>query len=204
MLKTTKVSPSLRRIENQKSLTEKILDQCNDFIDKFDNSNKYPPAIIKAQNQKLISKKKPIREAVIEDINFIDKDGRTYLHRAALGHDKVWLEFICKSARDEAFLKCDNFGKTPLHYAAGNRFLRIMLLNRSNLTTLLTIKDKDGNTPLHIMANTKNFDISIIYSMPIRELRELLSISNLEGKTVLEIINESDNQDLQNTLKEIL
>ncbi|KAK7074366.1 hypothetical protein SK128_009451 [Halocaridina rubra] len=89
------------------------------------------------------------------DITAIDKDGFTPLHIAVatekdhIVHEIVMFEKIKRESCCDLINATNNIQKTPLHFAAhaGNvNVLKLFLNNGGDIT----LKDKDGYTPLHV------------------------------------------------------
>lgn len=91
----------------------------------------------------------------IENINSIDKDGRSAYHYACLNDDVKLLQLLLKDDRVKVDLKTPN-GDTGLHLASLYASLGAMemLLGDIRGNQLLNAKNKYGETPLHLCAGS--------------------------------------------------
>jgi ankyrin repeat protein len=91
------------------------------------------------------------------DVNAVDEDGRTALHRAALSRSLDAKEVVIDLIRNDADVKAaDKRGQTPLHTA-----VRSVLANAIHIINELVLNgpdidaiDNKGTTPLHHAAHS--------------------------------------------------
>ena len=167
------------------------------FVDVFETRTNYPPAIIALERKKPRKKRKPYH-GVPEIGIWQDGDslGRTSYHHLALRADKKSLRLLCSNARPQDLLCFDNYGKTPLHYAAKKNKIADMLCGQESIASFLEVPDAKGNTPLHIMARSEVFDFSLLKKLSAEELQMLLNIRNTKNISVLESLNIKDKRKL--------
>ncbi|KAL5984050.1 hypothetical protein ACLOJK_018152 [Asimina triloba] len=92
----------------------------------------------------------------IDDINAVDKDGLTALHKAILGKKMAIANYLLRESANP--LVRDKEGATLLHYAVQVAFspaVKILLLYNVDIN----LSDDDGWTPLHLAVQTKRTDM---------------------------------------------
>lgn len=88
------------------------------------------------------------------NINLINEDGATFLHVAASRGDEEVVKLLLDNGADCTII--DKLGEVPLHAACrGGRAGNVALLLQKS-PDLLNVKEKRGNTPLHLAAMNKN------------------------------------------------
>ena len=96
----------------------------------------------------------------------LDNDGESALHIAARIGQINAIEEMIKCCPDVCDLT-DNKGQTALHAAVLGRQEKVVkyILETPGLKGLINKPDKDGNTPLHLSAISKNYKIIDILAM---------------------------------------
>ncbi|KAI3409595.1 ANK_REP_REGION domain-containing protein, partial [Psidium guajava] len=115
------------------------------------------------------------------------KDGESALHIAALvGHTDVMDELIkfCPDACDSI----NSRGQTVLHSAVLGGQMKVVkhILETPNLEDLINVRDKDGNTALHLAALCRDYDMMSILA---RDNRVDIRATNKERLTALGIFD---------------
>ncbi|KAJ0024532.1 hypothetical protein Pint_07688 [Pistacia integerrima] len=90
------------------------------------------------------------------DINAVDKDGLTAIHKAIIGKKQAVTNYLLRESANP--FVCDDNGATLLHYAvqtASSPAIKILLLYNVDLN----LKDNDGWTPLHLAVQARRTDI---------------------------------------------
>ncbi|MFY9589886.1 ankyrin repeat domain-containing protein [Rickettsia endosymbiont of Halotydeus destructor] len=137
-----------------------------------------------------------------------DKNGRNYLHLAAIGGNKAVLEYLVKQNpinKEELSQSIDKQGNTPIHIAAQNNQLAI-IEDFQKIGFDINARNANGDTVLHIVAATQNSEM-------IKELIELgadINIKNKIGETALDKMEQGSkninkklsNKELQELFKE--
>ncbi|KAJ0967904.1 hypothetical protein J5N97_024821 [Dioscorea zingiberensis] len=89
------------------------------------------------------------------DINAVDKDGLTAIHKAIIGKKQAIVNYLLRESSNPFFL--DRDGATLIHYAvqtASSQTIKILLLYNVDIN----LPDDDGWTPLHLAVQTKRTD----------------------------------------------
>ncbi|KAG6991162.1 hypothetical protein G7Y79_00056g090430 [Physcia stellaris] len=94
------------------------------------------------------------------DLDLRDKDGNTALHLAIKAGDPDNAKMLLKKGADLTIHVVDGFGRTPIHSAAqyGAPEILDLLLGYVKQTCDLDLRDKDGNTALHLAIKAENSD----------------------------------------------
>ncbi|XP_020978512.1 ankyrin repeat domain-containing protein, chloroplastic [Arachis ipaensis] len=90
------------------------------------------------------------------DINAVDKDGLTALHKAIIGKKQAITNYLLRNSANPFVL--DRDGATLLHYAvqtASSQTIKILLLYNVDLN----LQDNDGWTPLHLAIQAQRTDL---------------------------------------------
>ncbi|GKV45125.1 hypothetical protein SLEP1_g52241 [Rubroshorea leprosula] len=90
------------------------------------------------------------------DINAMDKDGLTALHKAIIGKRQAITNFLLRESANPFVL--DEDGATLMHYAvqtASSPIIKLLLLYNVNIN----LQDNDGWTPLHLAVQARRTDI---------------------------------------------
>ncbi|KAJ1403894.1 Ankyrin repeat [Sesbania bispinosa] len=90
------------------------------------------------------------------DINAVDKDGLTALHKAIIGKKQAITNYLLRNSANP-FVK-DKDGATLMHYAvetASVPTIKVLLLYNVDIN----LQDNDGWTPLHLAVQTQRTDI---------------------------------------------
>ncbi|OIW11064.1 hypothetical protein TanjilG_22871 [Lupinus angustifolius] len=90
------------------------------------------------------------------DINAVDKDGLTALHKAIIGKKQAITNYLLRNSANP-FLK-DKDGATLMHYAvqtASSQTIKILLLYNVDIN----LQDDDGWTPLHVAVQAQRTDL---------------------------------------------
>ncbi|XP_027360846.1 ankyrin repeat domain-containing protein, chloroplastic [Abrus precatorius] len=90
------------------------------------------------------------------DINAVDKDGLTALHKAIIGKKQAITNYLLRNSANP-FVQ-DKEGATLMHYAvqtASIQTVKILLLYNVDIN----LQDNDGWTPLHLAAQARRSDI---------------------------------------------
>lgn len=90
------------------------------------------------------------------DINAVDKDGLTALHKAIMGKKLAITNYLLRESANP-FVR-DEDGATLIHYAvqtASSQIIKVLLLYNVDIN----LQDKDGWTPLHLAVQSRRTDI---------------------------------------------
>ncbi|KAK7307457.1 hypothetical protein VNO77_40537 [Canavalia gladiata] len=90
------------------------------------------------------------------DINAVDKDGLTALHRAIIGKKQAITNYLLRNSANPFVL--DKEGATLMHYAvqtASIMTVKILLLYNVDIN----LQDNDGWTPLHVAVQAQRTDL---------------------------------------------
>lgn len=114
------------------------------------------------------------------DINAVDKDGLTALHRAIIAKQQAITNYLLRESANP-FVR-DEDGATLLHYAvqrASIPAIKLLLLYNVDIN----LQDNDGWTPLHLAVQTRRTDI--VKLLLIKGADETLK--NKDGLTPLDL-----------------
>ncbi|XP_050221638.1 ankyrin repeat domain-containing protein EMB506, chloroplastic-like [Mercurialis annua] len=90
------------------------------------------------------------------DIDSVDKDGLTALHKAIIGKKEAVISHLVRKGANLQVL--DRDGASPLHYAAQVGAMQtVKLLIKHNVD--VNVADNEGWTPLHVAVQTRKRDI---------------------------------------------
>ncbi|KAA8548059.1 hypothetical protein F0562_004680 [Nyssa sinensis] len=90
------------------------------------------------------------------DIDLVDKDGMTALHRAIIGKKEAVISHLLRKGASHHIRDLD--GATPLHYAVQVGAIQtVKLLIKYKVD--VNIADNEGWTPLHVAVQSRNRDI---------------------------------------------
>ncbi|KAJ7953183.1 Ankyrin repeat domain-containing, chloroplastic-like protein [Quillaja saponaria] len=90
------------------------------------------------------------------DINAVDKDGLTALHKAIIGKKQAVTNYLLRNSANP-FIR-DKEGATLMHYAvqvASSQAIKILLLYNVDIN----LQDNDGWTPLHVAVQARRTDL---------------------------------------------
>eukprot|EP00261_Vitis_vinifera_P032576 XP_019073819.1 PREDICTED: ankyrin repeat domain-containing protein, chloroplastic isoform X1 [Vitis vinifera] len=90
------------------------------------------------------------------DINAVDKDGLTALHKAIIGKKQAITNYLLRESANP-YVR-DKEGATLMHYAvqtASSHAIKILLLYNVDIN----LQDNDGWTPLHLAVQTRRTDL---------------------------------------------
>lgn len=91
------------------------------------------------------------------DINAVDKDGLTALHKAIIGKNETVISHLLRKGASPNVQ--DRDGATPLHYAVEVGVIQtVKLLIKYNVD--VNVADNEGWTPLHVAVQSRNRDIT--------------------------------------------
>ena len=166
-----------------------------------------PELILAAQENNIERVRELLNPDVTEDVNIMDSNGFTALsHAAQEGYEEIvrmLLDYQRGTPRAVNVNHLDESG-TPLHRAVGQGYNNIvrMLLQEPNIN--VNVRDRrDGNTPLHLLAD----DLGSIYSEETATAELLLSRNdlnvnkkNFDGSTPLLIAIQNNNIHLANLI----
>ncbi|KAJ4802967.1 Ankyrin repeat protein [Rhynchospora pubera] len=141
-------------------------------------SRKWLPLHILAASGEFYLLDKILRYTV--DINAVDKDGLTAIHRAILCKKQAIVNYLLRNSANP-FIR-DNEGATLMHYAvhtASSETIKILLLYNVDIN----LSDHDGWTPLHLAVQAQRTDI--VKLLLIKGADQ--SIKNNDGLTPLQL-----------------
>ncbi|GMI68420.1 EMBRYO DEFECTIVE 139, embryo defective 506 [Hibiscus trionum] len=122
-------------------------------------------------------------DKLLEDglnIDEVDKDGHTALHKAIIGKKEAVISHLLRKGANPHVI--DKDGATPLHYAVHVGALQtVKLLLKYNVD--VNVADRDGWTPLHIAVQSRNRDIAKVLLVNGADKTR----KNKDGKTALDI-----------------
>lgn len=185
---TAHTEPQKPKAMPEPSLAEKL----QGFIDKFEQCDEFPAAVVNIKQHP--PRKKIYTRTVhneLEEVPQKNTKGQTRFHTAALLGERKWMRLLCETAKDEDLLQADIYGNTPLHYAATRKLLNELVRRRPAIISLLEIPDEAGNTPLHCMAQVREFDCSFLRIISPAELNKLLQLKNAQEQSVWQIIENN-------------
>lgn len=114
------------------------------------------------------------------DIDEVDKDGFTVLHRAIIGKKEAVISHLLRKGASPHVK--DRDGATPLHYAVQVCAIQsVKLLIKYNVDVNVT--DIDGWSPLHVAVQSRNRDIVKVLLVNGADK----TIRNKDGKTALDL-----------------
>ncbi|XP_030463980.2 ankyrin repeat domain-containing protein, chloroplastic [Syzygium oleosum] len=90
------------------------------------------------------------------DINAVDKDGLSALHKAIIGKKQAIMNYLLRESANP-FIS-DKEGATLMHYAvqtASSQAIKILLLYNIDIN----VQDNDGWTPLHLAVQSRRTDV---------------------------------------------
>lgn len=90
------------------------------------------------------------------DINAVDKDGLSALHKAIIGKKQAIMNYLLRESANP--FMCDKEGATLMHYAvqtASSQAIKILLLYNIDIN----LQDNDGWTPLHLAVQSRRTDV---------------------------------------------
>ncbi|XP_054809116.1 ankyrin repeat domain-containing protein, chloroplastic [Prosopis cineraria] len=123
------------------------------------------------------------------DINAVDKDGLTALHKAIIGKKQAITNYLLRNSANPFAL--DKDGATLMHYAvqtASSQTIKILLLYNVDIN----LQDNDGWTPLHVAVQARRTDV--VRLLLIKGADK--TIKNKDGLTPLDLCLHSG-QDLR-------
>lgn len=192
-----KTAKSTKLLETENK-TKNLLDA---FIDSFEAKRDYPPAFVRRASGKRSRKKVRIaREVHIEEMPLTDNERRSALHKLVMKSSKNFVLLVSNTLTLEQILAPDIYGRTPAHYAAEHGVLAELLTSQTEILLILQIQDINGDTPLHSMAKSKNFDSFFIKSITHAELKMLLCQRNTDNLNILDIIKRQSQWELLDNL----
>ncbi|KAE8706718.1 EMB506 protein [Hibiscus syriacus] len=122
-------------------------------------------------------------DKLLEDglnIDEVDKDGHTALHKAIIGKKEAVISHLLRKGANPHVK--DKDGATPLHYAVHVGALQtVKLLLKYDVD--VNVADRDGWTPLHIAVQSRNRDIAKVLLINGADKTR----KNKDGKTALDI-----------------
>ncbi|KAH9277194.1 hypothetical protein BSLG_002341 [Batrachochytrium salamandrivorans] len=140
------------------------------------------------------------------DARFRDRDGRTPVHLACISPCPKCLGVMLKLVNPAVFLEGDDEQMTPIHLAAMNDNVRHLSMIISQHAPIdLTSGDVEGKTALHWCAQNnvpRTYSRTILHKpttcmrLLIENNRNLVGISDLEGRTPLHLACTSFNMPL--------
>ncbi|KAL5806693.1 hypothetical protein ACOSQ4_029426 [Xanthoceras sorbifolium] len=114
------------------------------------------------------------------DIDSVDKDGLTALHKAVIGKKEAVISHLLRKGANPHVKDPD--GATPLHYAVQVGAMQtVKLLMRYKVD--VNVADNEGWTPLHIAIQSRNRDISKVLLINGADKTR----KNKDGKTALDL-----------------
>ncbi|GLU02025.1 hypothetical protein SLE2022_192980 [Rubroshorea leprosula] len=125
----------------------------------------------------------PFMDKLLEngvDIDEVDKDGLTALHKAIIGKKEAVISHLLRKGASPHIK--DRDGATPLHYAVQVGAMQtVKLLIKHNVD--VNVADIDGWTPLHIAVQSRNRNIVKVLLIHGADK----TIRNKDGKTALDL-----------------
>ncbi|XP_022774428.1 ankyrin repeat domain-containing protein EMB506, chloroplastic-like [Durio zibethinus] len=125
----------------------------------------------------------PFMDKLLEDglnIDEVDKDGHTALHKAIMGKKEAVISHLLRKGASPHVK--DKDGATPLHYAVHVGAMQtVKLLLKYNAD--VNVDDRDGWTPLHIAVQSRNRDIAKVLLINGADKTR----KNKDGKTALDL-----------------
>ncbi|XVF60381.1 hypothetical protein PTKIN_Ptkin08bG0040900 [Pterospermum kingtungense] len=125
----------------------------------------------------------PSMDKLLEDgvnIDEVDKDGQTALHKAIIGKKEAVISHLLRKGANPHIK--DKDGATPLHYAVHVGAMQtVKLLLKYDVD--VNVADRDGWTPLHIAVQSRNRDIAKVLLINGADKTR----KNKDGKTALDI-----------------
>ncbi|MBA0605865.1 hypothetical protein Godav_018397 [Gossypium davidsonii] len=122
-------------------------------------------------------------DKLLEDglnIDEVDKDGHTALHKAIIGKREAVISHLLRKGANPHVK--DKDGATPLHYAVHVGALQtVKLLLKYDVD--VNVADRDGWTPLHVAVQSRNRDIAKILLINGADKTR----KNKDGKTALDL-----------------
>ncbi|PPD79991.1 hypothetical protein GOBAR_DD23085 [Gossypium barbadense] len=122
-------------------------------------------------------------DKLLEDglnIDEVDKDGHTALHKAIIGKREAVISHLLRKGANPHVK--DKDGATPLHYAVHVGALQtVKLLLKYDVD--VNVADQDGWTPLHVAVQSRNRDIAKILLINGADKTR----KNKDGKTALDL-----------------
>ncbi|KAB2075649.1 hypothetical protein ES319_A07G236900v1 [Gossypium barbadense] len=122
-------------------------------------------------------------DKLLEDglnIDEVDKDGHTALHKAIIGKREAVISHLLRKGANPHVQ--DKDGATPLHYAVHVGALQtVKLLLKYDVD--VNVADRDGWTPLHVAVQSRNRDIAKILLINGADKTR----KNKDGKTALDL-----------------
>lgn len=123
-----------------------------------------------------------------------DSDGCLPIHTAA---SKGRLDIIIKLLEKcpDCYLSYNTLGQTILHVAVQNGRNKIVhyICNKPRFSEILNMRDKDGNTALHLAVQSTN---GFIFRCLLGNKRVYLSFINKQGYTPLDLVIKNMKKDL--------
>ncbi|KAH0465621.1 hypothetical protein IEQ34_005724 [Dendrobium chrysotoxum] len=125
----------------------------------------------------------PLMDKLLErgcDIDSIDKDGYTALHKAVIGKKEAVISHLLRKGANP--LVRDRSGATALHYAVqAGAMQTVKLLIKYKVD--VNVADNDGWTPLHISMQSRSRDIAKVLLVNGADMTR----RNKDGKTPLDL-----------------
>ncbi|XVE67990.1 hypothetical protein DITRI_Ditri09bG0032500 [Diplodiscus trichospermus] len=125
----------------------------------------------------------PFMDKLLEDglnIDEVDKDGHTALHKAIIGKREAVISHLLRKGASPHVK--DKDGATPLHYAVHVGAMQtVKLLLKYEVD--VNVADNDGWTPLHIAVQSRNRDIAKVLLINGADKTR----KNKDGKTALDL-----------------
>ncbi|XVF14145.1 hypothetical protein REPUB_Repub09cG0032300 [Reevesia pubescens] len=125
----------------------------------------------------------PFMDKLLEDgvnIDEVDKDGHTALHKAIIGKKEAVISHLLRKGANPHVKDKDD--ATPLHYAVHVGAMQtVKLLLKYDVD--VNVADKDGWTPLHIAVQSRNRDIAKVLLINGADKTR----KNKDGKTALDL-----------------
>ncbi|XWS40789.1 hypothetical protein CRYUN_Cryun17cG0025600 [Craigia yunnanensis] len=126
----------------------------------------------------------PFMDKLLEgglNIDEVDKDGHTALHKAIIGNKEAVISHLLRKGASPHVK--DKDGATPLHYAVHVGAMQtVKLLLKYDVD--VNIADRDGWTPLHIAVQSRNRDIAKVLLINGADKTRKNKVSNMEKLTI--------------------